>query len=101
MTPEEIEKSFEIAKHRGENDHNLYASRETNDKFNKLEVAFARLDEKVGFVLTEVKNLRDGTYNDIAMLKKDKADRAEVHPEDGIDASAGFKRWNIRPCRRL
>lgn len=42
-----------------------------------IEVKIGRLDEKVSFVLQELKDLKDGTYNDIALLKKDKVDRIE------------------------
>ena len=43
-----------------------------------LEIKIARLDEKVGFVLQEIKDLREGIFNDVEMLKRDKADRRDV-----------------------
>jgi hypothetical protein len=47
----------------------------TNDS---IETKIGRLDEKVGFVITEIKYLRDGVFTDIADLKQNKADNKEV-----------------------
>jgi hypothetical protein len=49
-----------------------------NKEIQSIEVKIARLDEKVSFVLTELKEIRDGTFSDIASLKRDKADRKEL-----------------------
>ena len=49
-----------------------------------LEIKWARLDEKMDFVLQEIKSMRDGTYADIQDLKKSKADNKEVERIQGI-----------------
>ena len=43
-----------------------------------LDVKFARLDEKLNFVLSEIKSIKDGTVLRIESLEKIKADRIEL-----------------------
>jgi hypothetical protein len=54
------------------------------DKKESIDIKMARMDEKIGFVLTELKSLKDGTYTDIADLKKNKADNKEIDRLQGI-----------------
>jgi len=62
----------------------VYNNSMAEEQNESLEIKWARLDEKMDFVLQEIKSMRDGTYADIQDLKKSKADNKEVERIQGI-----------------
>jgi len=51
---------------------------------DSVEVKIGKLETKIDFVLTEIKNLRDGTYQDICNLK----DKYEKIENEVVDLNA-------------